>query len=273
MSLDDYALVQRDLGTSVLKAGRVYWQRVRRCFCRPLLPYRALEPLERESRPPGWAGFQHVARELRNANSTTSFLMLDQLQDYALEKVSHNRRRLIKNAAKRFEIRPARNLAELETSGFAAYLSFYERTRYGYFSERRRQAVFCRWAASVLRQPKTFVLGAYGPDGLVAVSISYWVEETLIYATFFSDSAALREGAGELMFHALRETAAQTSGVEQVFVRPYQGGNGMDQYYLLRGAKLVRKPATLQLHPAISWALKLFRPGQLKRLQGNACLA
>jgi hypothetical protein len=96
------------------------------------------------------------------------------------------------------------------------------------------------------------------------------VQNTLIYATNFSSATGLQAGAAELMFHALRQTVAHTPGIDQVFVRRYKGGNGMDQYYLMRGAKLVWKPAKLQLHPAIKWFFKCFQPRQYAVLRGSA---
>jgi hypothetical protein len=89
--------------------------------------------------------------------------------------------------------------------------------------------------------------GGYGESGLVAVSISYLVDQTLIYATFFSDTEALQKGVGELMFHKIREVAAQHPDIREVLLRQYQGGNNRDKYYIQRGCKFVRKPANLNL--------------------------
>jgi hypothetical protein len=199
-----------------------------------------------------------------------SFLMLHDLTAYALDRLSHNRRRLINNAAKQMEIRVVQDLRELQEQGFAAYLSFYRRTRYHYLSDRRRKANFDRWAATLFSEPEALILGAYGSSGLAAVSVSFWVEGTLLYATHFSHSTALRQGGAELMFHTLRLAAGQTPGIQQVFVRRHQGGNSIDQYYLMRGAKLVRLPAQLQLHPALNWVLKHCLPHKYAVLRGMA---
>ncbi len=270
MTVEECAAVQTALGVTVQKAGRVYWTRGNGFFWRPLLDYQAIEPAGMEAPRGAWGGFQHVVPEERDGNSSIGFLMLDELRGYALNQVSHNRRRLISNAAKLMEVRMVRNLAELQEQGFAAYTSFYRRTRYQFLRGRRRKANFDRWAATLLSEPKTMVLGAYGSGGLVAVSVSYWVEGTLFYATYFSHSTALHQGASELMFHALREAAAGTPGIQEVLVRRYQGGNGMDQYYLMRGAKLVWKPARLRLNPAMRWVLKHWWPGKYATLRGTA---
>lgn len=270
MTVEEYTAARAALGDRVEKVGRVYWTRSRKNFFRPLLPYEAYAPGETELPRALCSGFQYVVADEREANSTTSFLMLDDLRGYALWQLSHNRRRLINAAAKKMEIRVVRNLGELQDQGFAAYSSFYSRTGYQYMSARRRKAVFCQWAATLLQQPKTLILGAYDCSGLTSISISYLVDATLLYATFFSQTKAMQQGAGELMFHTLREAAGRTPGIEQIFVRRYQDGNGMDNYYLMRGAKLVRKPSKLQLSPVISWVLKYCLNRQYAILHGTA---
>jgi len=270
MTVEQFAAAQAALGTRVEKVGQVYWTRVRRFFGRPLLPYEAHAPAETEAPQAAWGGFQHVVTDERDANSTMNFLMLDDLGGYARGQLSHNRRRLINAAAKHLEIRPVRELGELQEQGFAVYSSFYQRTSYRYLSSRRHKENYCRWAATLFREAKTMILGAYGSGSLMAISVSYWVKGTLLYATYFSNTAALRQGASELMFHALREGVAQIPGIRQVFVRRYQGGNGMDQYYLMRGAKLVIKPARLRLQPAVAWVLKRWVPQQYALLRGAA---
>src|SRR5262249_46686267 len=150
-----------------------------------------------------WGGFQCAVADPREANASMGFLMLDAPHDYALESLDHNRRRLIKNAAKHFTVRPIADVTHFAANGFRAYSSFYERTRYNYKSERARHAGYARWAEAIMACPKAFVLGGYGATGqLEAVSVSYWVGATLIYATFFSHTEALRKGVGEAMFHA-----------------------------------------------------------------------
>jgi hypothetical protein len=113
------------------------------------------------------------------------------------------------------------------------------------------------------------ILGGYDQrEDLRAISLSYWVGHTLFYATFFSDTVALQKGVGEIMFHRLRELVSQTPGIREVLLRRYQGGNGMDNYYLLRGAKVVIKPSKLQLDPVSKWILKSCFPARYGFLLG-----
>ena len=107
MTVDQYAALQAALGVTVQKVGRVHWTRGRGFFWRPLLPYEPYAGAGMQAPRGAWGGFQHVVPDERAANSTMSFLMLHDLAGYALDRLSHNRRRLINNAAKQMEIRRA----------------------------------------------------------------------------------------------------------------------------------------------------------------------
>jgi len=198
-----------------------------------------------------------------------NFVMLDDPGSYSLDGLIHKRRQLIKRAAQQFQVRPLTDPGELMDRGHRIYLSFHERSRDPYKSDRRREAVFRRWVDDNFQGGKNIVLGGYGQDGLAAFSTSQWVNGTLIYSTLICGTEALRRNLGELMFHELRLLAARHPGIREVYVRPYQGGNSMDQYYLLRGCRLDRRPARLEL-PALSRALiRWFAPAKYQVLRGE----
>lgn len=266
--MDEYAQVQAAFGARLTQRNGVYWRQVRPFFHRPLLPTAVVPTPKARVGGPQIGGYQHLVDRDTPSNSTMNFLVYENPQDYAVEKVGHQRRRQIRLAAKQIEIRPLQSLTELVQQGYPAYLSFYERTGYGYLSERRRRAGFEKWASEVLGHPKTFVLGAYATTGLVAVSVSYWVEDTFVYATLFAGTEALRLGVCELMLHEVRRVAAAHPGIGEIFARGYQGGNSKDQYYLLRGATLVRRPARYVINPLAALALRTFSPGALQQLRG-----
>lgn len=261
LSPAEYAASRIALGEQVEKCGDVWWQRTKGLFYRPLLQHEPV-PLRKPNLPKiGWGGFQCVVSDEREANASLGFLMLDGIHGYSLESLDHNRRRLIRNASKLFVVRPIIDSAEFAIGGFPAYASFYQRTGYQYKSERTRRDGYTRWAEAILDCPKAFILGGYSTSGsLEAVAVSYWVGPTLIYATFFSHSDALRRGVGEAMYHTLRESAAKIPAIREICVRRYQGGNGMDKYYQLRGAKLIMKPSKVSLHPVTKMVLKACFP-------------
>lgn len=270
VSLKDYVWVQSRQGAAVQKAGSVYWRRVRPFLYRPLLTFEPIVPAEARN-PRAWpVAYQYATRSAAEANSHLNFLVYDELRGYALDTVSHNRRRLIKAAAKHFTIRPITDVKELQDQGHRVYLSFYDRTRYEFKSDRTRPEQFRDWAADICASPASFVLGAYGAQGLAAVSVSFWVDgtQTLLYSTLFAETEAQSKGVCELMLHELRLSAAQEPGIDCILLRPYQGGTSHDQYYLLRGAALRRQPARLRINRGLDRLLKWLVPAQHARLYG-----
>lgn len=269
MSLAEYAKVQQTLGEKIVKTGGVWWRRVRPRFFRPVALWRPYEAAEIVPPCHSLGGFQYVVANGDPANSTMNFLILDTVHEYSLGKLQHERRRVINRAAGRFEVHHIHDGRELKIEGYKAYRSFYARTHYSYREDRIHEGRFAEWAETVLRLPKALVLGGYREGRLLAVSVAYWVEQTLVYSTFFSDTDALREGVNELMFHTIREIVAGIPQIGEVLVRPYQGGNGMDRYYMLRGCKIARRPAFLTISPLARFALRSWSPDRYAMLCGR----
>jgi hypothetical protein len=269
MSLSDYAELQTRFGVKVIGHNGQFWRQVRPFFYRPLLPVESFQ--ETVVQPPAaWpSGYQYVVANGQPANSTMNFLMLEDLAGYSLGSLTHKRRQLIKRAAQQFQVRPLRDPRELKAQGHGVYLSFYNRTRYPYKADRQDKAVFEQWVDTLFSSPKTILLGGYGPEGLASISTSYWVNHTLVYSMLLCETAALKKNLGELMFHELRVLAAQHPGIKEVFVRSYQGGNTLDQYYLHRDCRLVRKPARLEISSPIQTLIRWIMPRKYELLCGD----
>jgi len=269
MTVEQYAAARESVGDEIVRVGSMYWVVSKGLFYRPLLRHETYTLSDDDIPHVGLGGFQYCVPETHPSHSTMGLLVYDQVKSYSLETMGHFRRRVIKRAAKCFTIAPISDLDLLVERGHPVYLSFYKRTGYRYKSDRARRDEFGRWAKAVLGCPKVILLGGFGPSGLVAISVSYWVHRTLILSSFISETPALEKGVGELMTHTLREIASRAEGISEIFIRPFKGGVGMDNYYLIRGATLLRKPAHLYLHPATKWFLKIFSPGRNRDLSGD----
>ncbi len=273
MSSADYAAVERSLGAQVTERNGVFWRRVRPFFYRPVLPVQEFSEAQ-TANAFGWPnGFQYALSGAGKTDSALNFIMLDNAPDYSVESLGRRRKQLIRAAGQMFQVKPLRDLREFQQQGFAAYRSFYERTGYTHRADRKNEAAFQQWAETVFKNPKVILLGGYGPDGLVGVSRSYWVGRTLVYATLFCETNSLKKNLGELMFHELRLLAAQEVGITEIFVRNYQGGNSLDNYYLMRGCKLVSKPAKIVMPAAVRAGIKYFLPKQHALLAGKITVA
>lgn len=270
MTLGEYAESQIRFGAHIICRGGYYWRRIRPFFYRPLLPVSAIPAQAVATAPVSWPqGYQYVVEDGAPANSSMNFVMLGNLKAYRLESLSHKRRQVIANAAKQFEVRPIASAPELKAQGHAVYLSFFQRTGYAYKAERVQKAAFDQWAEDLFKSPKTLMIGGYHQSRLVAYSTWYWVERTLVYTTLVSDTDAMRNNIGELMFHEIRALAGKQRGLDEIFLRNYQGGNSIDQYHLFRGAQLVRKPAQLCVPFPILAAMRRIAPKKHELLLGK----
>jgi hypothetical protein len=269
MTLAEYAAMEGGLGAVVVERSGIWWRRVRPFFYRPVLPTQGF-PVAQAAKAFGWPnGFQHAVAAGEPGDSQMNFIMLDDLGGYSIEHLGRRRKQLVRAAAQNFSVRPLADLREFKEQGYRAYRSFYDRTGYAHRADRKNESAFHEWAEKVFANPKAILLGAYGPEGLVGVSRSYLVDRTLVYATLFCETEALKKNVGELMFHELRVFAAGHARIAEIYVRNYQAGNSLDQYYLLRGCKLVSKPARLVLPIGIGAGIKTFLPRQHALLTGR----
>jgi hypothetical protein len=259
MSLDEYAQLESAMGAKLVKTQGVWWRKVRPFFYRPLFLLRELNPEKLKFPAPSLlGGAQHAVPPGAVANSRMNFLIFDNPRTYSLERLTQTCRRHVRRAMQTFSVRPI-DLDELIRDGHPVYLSFYERTKYGYKSERTEPRHFAAWAQSLFSFPKVQVLGAFRGSELASVSVTYVVDQVLFTPTFFSRSEALNDFVSELMLHAAREQAAMSENVDLVFAASADMQRGLDDFYLLRGARVVSKPARLRVNPLALVSVKILR--------------
>jgi hypothetical protein len=270
MAAGEFAAFEQLLDPHIVLRNGIYWRRVRPFFYRPLLLFHEFAP--GAVKPPSLArlgGFQHAVPTGEKANSCLNLLIFENVEAYSLEQLDYNRKRQVKQAAKQFVIRPVADVREFKEQAYPVYLSFYERTHYQHGAQRRNRAFFSQWAEALFQLPKALVLGGYRKGMLEGVSVSLFVEETLCYAMFFCNSESLRAGLSDLMLHTVREAAAQSRRVKRIFSGMYKGGNGLDDFYLLRGCQVVRKPALLNVNPLAAFLLKSFLSRYYAHMRGE----
>ena len=270
MSLAEYNNVHCRQGLRTRYAGSVCWTRVRPFFYRPTLAFGALN--SGSVIPPcrWFGGYQYVVRNHADANSTINFRVYDDSGSYSLETQKSAYRRQVRRGAEVFSVRRIRSVQEAGEAAHRVYLSFYGRTQYTYLSTRVRREQFDKWLGALFTCPKTIVLGAYLGDELRSIAVCYWVDEVLLLATFFSDTESLRYHVADLMLHVVRELAAGQKGITKVVSGTYAGGVGVDEFYILRGFRIERKPARFVIRPERGRALlETLWPQQYQKLTGR----
>jgi hypothetical protein len=269
LSIEEYAWARARQGQTIRRVGSVYWSRIRPFFYRPLLAYDAIATT-RPLPPCRIGGYQYVVADPREANSTVNFRIFDNCAAYALAKQPSEYRRMVRLGLGHFDIRRITTADELKEHGYRLYLSFYGRTGYTYMPERVQRDTFDRWADAVFACPKVLVLGAYGEEGLLSVSICYLIGGTLHYSTSFSETGSLKRHVCDALLHAVRDLAAREDGIVRILAGMYSGGIGSDKFDLLRGAKVERRQARYVISPALTDKLLMtLSPESHSKLMGN----
>jgi hypothetical protein len=269
ISLDEYAHIHMCQGHNVKLTGSTYWIEVRPFFYRPLVPYLAIA--SPTALPPCRLGIYQFAVENRSdANSTINFRIYEDCDAYSIAAQKNDVRRAVRIASSAFRVKRMEDEREIGQRGYELYRTFYKETRYRYLSARLQPSFFSKWVESLFICPKTVVLGGFAPDGLKAVAVCHWIGDLLLYSTFFSDKASLRRHIGDLMLHTIRQMAVGHKEIRRILAGMYCGGTGVDNFDLLRGAKIERKAARYVMCPSlIGVCVRTLSPSVLAKLSGD----
>jgi len=268
MSIDEFAEHQRASGMKVRKLGGVWWAEVRPFFFRPVFPFTALDPEAVRYPYSSWiGGVLHAVGPGVVPNSRMNLFVYDDLKNYSLSVLGDKHRNITRKGIKNFTARRITDSAEFIRDAYEVYLSFYERTRYRYKSERLIKSNFVSWAQALFSSSKVFVLGAYRNNRLAAVDISYHVENIIYDDVFFSDSESLSFKVTDFMLHTLREYAA-ASGAQYLYRGLPTGKPSLDASKLTRGVRVLELPACCRLNPFALFAVRLIMKESYNKLMG-----
>jgi hypothetical protein len=265
MTMDEFAAFQQADGMKVVKVDDAWWAEIRPFFFRPLLPLTVIDPMC-QSYPvkARLGGVLHAALPGSPANSQMHFFVYDDLDNYSLETLSKKRRKLAVQGMDTFVLKEFSDLDAFVTAAYPVYLCFFRRTKYRYRSDRVEKEGFVKWATVLFEHPKIVKVGAFHGDQLCAVEISYQVEDVIIGDTLFSNEFGKRQNVTDFVLHRLRE-AAVGSGARYFYLGLPTGVASLDQSKLIRGCKVLTRPAYLRINPvALSLAKLLMKPSYRK---------
>ena len=272
MSVDEYAALELACGARLAKTGTRWWRRVRPCFYRPLFPFEEISP-DCVQRPLAsrFGGVQYLVPDGVAANSQMNFVLFEEPQSYSLGQLKRDDRhkRKIRKAEKIFSVRRITSAEELSSKGHSAYLSFFNRTKYSYRADRVQYGRFAAWAETLLSFPNALVLGAFDADELVAVAVSYLVEGVVFYSTYFSKTEAMSKNVTDLMLHKIREGAAALPSARFIFAARAGMERGITAFYLMRGARMVSRPALLVGNPLSMFLVRTCMRESYQKLVGG----
>ncbi len=98
MTEEEFAGVEADSGSEVVRRRGIWWRRVRPFFYRPLLPFDPIDPSAAAGAFGPLTGYQHAVPEGAASDSRFNLLIWDRLPEYGLAAVSAHTRSKIKKA-------------------------------------------------------------------------------------------------------------------------------------------------------------------------------
>jgi hypothetical protein len=253
----------------VVKTGDTWWHQVRPFLYRPLLPFKKYD-LRKTTKDFNRIGaYQYGVEDGQACNSYLNPIIFDELQNYDIQKLAYSVRKHIKKAVKN-DVIVSRILNEREFSEYAypCYVSFYERTRYGFDKSRRTRDGFSRWSRTLFQFPEAVILGAFVGQELVSYEIACLVEETLFLKTLVNSDKALRLGAPDLLLHTYRLRSREQPEIHAIYDSMLGQSAGINKYYLIRGARVVAVRADLHMQPVLRWLLQKGNDKIYRRLLG-----
>jgi hypothetical protein len=266
MTVDEFAICRQAEGLKVAKIDGIWWVEIRPFFFRPLFPFAEINPWSRRYPIKAFVGgFLHLVPSGVPANSNMNFYVYDDLENYSLSRLTHKRRRIIKQGIKNFVARQITDVYEFNETAYEVFLSFHNRTKYWYKENRIDRNVFVAWGKQLFDNPKIRKLGAYHDDKLSAVEISLYVEDVIIGDTMFADDAGLKMRVTDFVVHTLRD-AAVDSGARYLFAGLPTGVITLDESKLERGCKLLKMPAYYKINPVALSVAKVFMKTSYQKL-------
>jgi hypothetical protein len=268
MTIDKYAAFQRANGMKLAKVGGIWWAEVRPFFFRPLLPYAEICPnSDKYPLKSRIGGIKHAVPLGQKSNSRMNFFAFDDLQNYSLNRLKDKRRNEINKGIKHFSAKRIEEAEEFINEAYEVYTSFFKKTSYNYLKKRLDKEYFSIWAKRIFDYPEIMVIGAYNNQRLAAISLSYSIENVIIYATYFSNEVGYKLQAGDFMVHTVREAAALTEA-EYIFMGMVTGQKSLDDSKRIRGCKLLSQPSYFRINPIILLMAKAFMRKSYDKLIG-----
>ncbi len=269
MSMERYAAFEQATGMKLVRMGEIWWQQPRSFLYRPLLPFKKYDLEGVKARFDKIGIFQSAVEDEQPSNSYLNPVLFERPQDYDVKKLRDNVRGSLKKALKSpITVRRMLDEEEFTEIAYPVYLSFYERTKYGFDAGRREKPKFKCWARNVFQFTEVVVLGAFLGRDLVSFEITCLVENTLILKTIVTSDRALRFNTPDLLLHYYRTIAQGQPEIHMIYDSMLSANDGLNNYKIMRGARVAALPAFLHIHPGLRWLIQKANRSAYDRLQG-----
>ena len=269
ISIDHYANYELEIGEKIFKYGNIWWRKLREGFYRPILPY--LNYNIDSIRVPKWfyiGGYQFSIDDSVRANSRINYFVFKDTSNYTKNNLKYNIRRQINIGNKNLNIHEI-DKKDFLLDGYETYVSFYNRTQYGWKKERLDKNYFENWSDILFSEKNFLRLGAYFQDKLVGIVIVVIVERVAIVMSSFSHTDYLKYYVYDVLLHEIRNIIRSISSIEFIYYGNYCYNKGLDESKSIRGASLISSPAYCYMNPIVKTCLSIIPNKYMGKIIGK----
>ncbi|MGH9528285.1 MAG: hypothetical protein ACRD2S_00020, partial [Terriglobales bacterium] len=230
---------------------------VRPFLYRPLLPFKKFDVTGIREGFGRIGVFQAAVEDGQFSNSHLNPVLFQRPQDYEVSKLRDNVRGTLKKAFRNsVSVRRMIDEEQFSERAYPVYLSFYERTKYGFDTKRKERTKFATWAHALFQFPEAVILGALVGHEFVSFEITCLVENTLIIKTIVTSGRALELGTPDLLLHCYRTVARDQPEVRTIYDGMLSQNRGLNNYKIMRGARVTALPAFLRIPASVLWMIR-----------------
>lgn len=186
MTSQEFIEQQIAAGYKVHFNGGTWWQESFPFFCRPVVPFKEINPGESEPKfHKSFLGYKHLVRDKQLANQYWSVMLLgeNKLKDYSIHTLSSPKKAQIRKGLKNVEIKRIENIDIILEDIKNICISTRQRTKHGKPETYYLTKEWRSWIKKEFALPKREWWGAYFEGRLIAYTYSVQIDETMyIYA-------------------------------------------------------------------------------------------
>ncbi|MCU1307538.1 MAG: hypothetical protein JWN45_2233 [Acidobacteriaceae bacterium] len=269
MTVDRYAQFAKTMGSKVVKQNDVWWKRGHLFCYKPLLPFKKYDIGKVGEAFSKFDVCQYGVHPGQAHNSYLNFIVFEDLCQYEIRKMRKSSQRNLKTAMnKDVVVRRLVDEKEFCAKAYNVYLSFYQRSKYGFRADRTQKSGFVRWSSALFQFPELVVLGAFSGQKLVSFEIGCLLDNTIVLNTSVHSDIGLRLRAPDLLLHYWRLSARESGRIRAIYDGALADRPGVNEFKIHRGGRAVALPAFLQINPVLLWLIRKMSASLYKRLRG-----
>jgi len=233
----------------------VWWENVLPFYCKPALLYQEIIP--RKSKPKLTAsilGYSHCVPDKSHANKMWEVMILDseKLKSFSIEKLSTNRRNLVRKGLKKVEVRKIIDIKSDLEDLQEICVSMAKRTRHG------KQSKSCIY--NLFNLPGREWWGAYYKQRLVAYLYCYQIDDTIYLDAHKCHTDYLNKNTNDALLYTFILHCKSLSNCNRINFGDWnRERSGINEFKMKYGFEKVNIPVYANYNPLVRITQKVMK--------------